>query len=607
MILQALYELALSENLMNDPDYQWKPVAWIVRIGKNGEFLGVSGTHYTPEPTGKKKPKPVAKSMRVPYQPGRSGKKAPAYFFVDNAKYVFGVPTGNASFSPKEGAAKAAEFREKIRQCAEETGDSGAIAVLRFLENAANKVINIDLPDESQSNDQFGFLYEPDIDLLVHERPEIEKYWKKIRNQEEPRSNNPFYCIVSGEKLYEPGLFPLIKNVPGGTSSGVGFVSFNQNSFLSYGLSGNENAPVSRFAAEACATALNRLLHYAYPDPNHPGGTLPRRHIKLSSDTAVCFWSTDTTSQDFIDFIPPILEANPEEVNELYHCIWKGQTPPDLDTSRFYALIISGAQGRAIVRDWFESTIQDTAAHISKYFSDVEIARNTPKPKNRDLPPQIPLPVLLRSLAVYGRSDEIPPHVASEMTAAAISGRPFPMTIMHRAIERMRAEIGDTTWLGIERRDARAAIIKAVLSRNFKTEVTKEMDPNNREPGYLLGRLLAVVERIQQEAMGDVNASVIDRYFSGASASPGSVFPRLLKNMRNHIRKAKDSDQKRGTAFWLDKQADEIMSGITEFPGFLPIEQQGLFILGYHHQRNDLWKKKSDKTEDNTPAIQEQE
>lgn len=219
----------------------------------------------------------------------------------------------------------------------------------------------------------------------------------------------------------------------------------------------------------------------------------------------------------------------------------------------------------------------------------------------------MPLTVLLRSLAVFGRYDEIPPHVASEMTAAALTGRPYPLTVLHRAIERTRAEIGDSSWIGIERRDARAALIKAVLVRNFKKEVKKEMDPNNREPGYLLGRLLAVIERLQQEALGDVNTSVIDRYFSGASASPGSIFPRLLKNMRNHIRKAKDSDQKRGTAFWLDKQADEIMSGITEFPSFLPIEQQGLFILGYHHQRNDLWKKKGTKETDSSLAIQEQE
>jgi len=602
MILQALYSLAQSEQLMNDPDFQWKPVAWIVHVGENGEFLGVSGTHYIPETSGRKKSRPIAKNIRVPYQPGRSGKKAPAFFFVDNAKYVIGVPVGNASFSIEDGQARAEEFREKIRLCVEETQDSGAIAVLRFLEKVANREIDISLPAECQSNDQFAFIYKPDIDLLVHERPAIEAYWKNLRNQSKVRSNNPFYCLVSGKEIDEAGLFPQLKYVPGGTPSGVSLVSFNQKAFYSYGLTGNENAPVSRFAAEACTAALQRLLHSAYPDPVHPDETLSRRNIRLSGDTAVCFWSNDKKASDFLDLFPSLLEANPDDVKKLYHSVWKGQSPEDLDPSNFFALIISGTQGRAIVRGWIESTVRDAAKHVAHYFTDIDIVRNTPKPKNRDLPPQIPLTVLLRSLAVRGQSDDIPPHIASELAAAALSGKRYPMTILHRALERMRAEIGDTTWPGFERRDARTALIKAVLARNFKREVKKDMDPNIKEPGYLLGRLLAVIERAQQEAMGDINATVIDRYFSGASASPGSVFPRLLKNLRNHIRKAKDSDQKRGTALWLDRQADDIMSGINGFPAFLSIDQQGLFILGYHHQRHHLWKKKSDREENDSPS-----
>lgn len=595
MILQALYDLAQNEELMNDPDYQWKPVAWLIRVGKNGKFIGISGTHYIPESDGKKKPKPMAKNLRTPYQPGRSGKKAPAYFFVDNAKYVFGRPVGNASFSEQDGKEKSSEFLEKIRLCANKTRDEAAIAVLQFLENIHCGKIEISLPEECLSNDQFAFVYEPDGERLVHERPDIQSYWENLRHQENDEKEKSFFCLVSGEKVNQPGLFPQIKNVPGGTPSGVGLVSFNKSAFQSYGLDGNENAPVSRFAAESCAVTLNRLLHPAYPNPNRADETLPRRNIRLTADTAVCFWSTDAASQDFLNFFPAILEANPDEVKQLYKCIWNGQSPPDLEPSNFYALIISGAQGRAVVRNWFESTVKDVAANIAKYFSELSIARNTPKPKNRDLPPQLPLPVLLKALAVQGKTDEIPPHAASGITAAALAGRPYPMTMLFRAIERMRAEIADTSWLGLERRDARCAMIKAVLIRNLKKEVKTEMDPNNTEHGYLLGRLLAVIERTQQEAMGDINATVIDRYFSGASASPASVFPRLLKNMKNHLRKAKDSDQNRGTAFWLDRQVDAIMSQINEFPNFLPIDQQGLFILGYHHQRHDLWKKKSDK------------
>jgi len=153
------------------------------------------------------------------------------------------------------------------------------------------------------------------------------------------------------------------------------------------------------------------------------------------------------------------------------------------------------------------------------------------------------------------------------------------------------------------RRDARAALIKAVLNRRKRysntysdyREVQRDMDPNNTSPGYLLGRLMAVMERMQQAALGDINSSLVDRFFSGASATPGAVFPRLLKNLRHHARKAKDEPKSRGTARWLEAQLDEILAPLAGFPTYLDLEQQGLFVLGYHHQRKVLWTKREDR------------
>jgi CRISPR-associated protein Csd1 len=119
------------------------------------------------------------------------------------------------------------------------------------------------------------------------------------------------------------------------------------------------------------------------------------------------------------------------------------------------------------------------------------------------------------------------------------------------------------------------------------------MDPHNAEPGYVLGRLLAVLERLQLAAVGDVNASVVDRYFGAASATPRVVFPRLLKAARYHARKALDSERHSATAAWLERQLDEIVSRFPPdrggFPPYLDAVQQGLFVLGYHHERHWLW------------------
>lgn len=629
MILQALYKLAEREQLMSDPDFQWKPVAWLVKVGEGGEFHGLTPTHYKPPATGKKKPKPVAKDMRIPIQPGRSGRKAPAQFFVDNAKYVFGMATKDKDIDPADGQEKAEDFRDRIKDCAKLTTDEAAQAVATFLENVAEGSEAIDLPEECKSNDQFAFIYAPDKDLLVHERTAIEKYWKEQRSQSEDNSGDSFRCLVTGDAVPESVLFPLIKKVPGGTSSGCGFVGFNRNAFESYGLKGNENAPVSRNAAEACSTALNRLLDPAFPDPNHPGEKLPSRNVRLSADTVVCFWSAMDDGQDFCNMFGALVEANPEEVRQTYRSIWYGKEPPDIAPADFYALTLTGTQGRAVVRDWFETTVQKAANNIAQYFSDLSLKRNCPPPKKTGHPPAFAMRTLLESIAdpVKRRGEGVPGPLAAQMVHAALSGGPFPRTALIRAVNRYRMEIGneydeDGGWFAKNWNDHRAAIIKAALNRMlrlgqtqyFREEIQPTMNPCAQNDGYILGQLMAVFERLQQLALENPNASVVDRYFSGASAAPKSVFVRLYKNARHHARKARDNRKTSGQAFLLERLIDALSArfGVlspTEpgyklqlgqphaitFPSHLNIEEQGTFVLGYHQMRHWLWMNNEDR------------
>jgi CRISPR-associated protein Csd1 len=427
------------------------------------------------------------------------------------------------------------------------------------------------------------------------------EHWRSLRALPAEGGAPPQICLVSGRLAPPAATVPLIKNVPGGSTSGVALVSFNSNAFESYGWAGNANAPISRAAAEACSTALNRLLHPAFPDPGNPGQTLPSRHLRLSADTAVCFWAA-APGDDFASYLIGLLEANPESVHELYRSLWKGVEVGIDNPDAFYALTLSGAQGRLILRDWLTTHVKDVARHLAEHFGDLAIVRNTPPAKGRPFAPALAFRVLLRSLAVRGEDKSIPASLAGQLLHAALTGIPYPVSILQRALERARAEIGRTEWLDLERRDARAALIKAVLNRRRRfhqatapyPEVTEAMDPNNTQPGYLLGRLMALLERMQQLALGgDVNASVVDRFFSAASATPRVVFLRLLKNFRHHVRKAKDDPRVAGGAVLVERQVDRIVHDLGEraenFPTSLSLEGQGLFILGYHHQRHELF------------------
>ncbi len=619
MILQALYELAQREQLVDDPDFEPRAIAWLVRVGDRGELLGVAGTQTAPPADQRgKKPRPRAKSFVVPRESSRTSGDY-AFFLFDKAEYVFGLdpePDPAKRREPAKLAARAALFRQKVTDCLAATGDPGVAAVARLLERAAAGEVVVTLPEGCVGNDLFAFVYAPDVDQLVTTRPAVRAYWQEQRREKGSRQEATHRCLVSGRPCAPVDKHPPLKNVPGGTTSGVALISANSNAFESYGWQGNDNAPVSREAAEACSTALNRLLHPAWPHPTEPGTTLPRRNLRLSADTVVCYWSPGEAGEGLVSVLASLFEANPEQVGEMYRSIWRGRWQGPEDPAAFYALTLTGTQGRAVVRDWFEATVSQVAENLATHFRDLAIVRVTPPPKGKEHPPALHLRTLVRSLAVEGDERRVPAALAAELVQAAFAQAPYALSLLQRAIERARAEIGKTEWLDLERRDARAALIKAVLNRRRRfainspkyPEVTPEMDPHNLEEGYLLGRLMAVLERMQQEVLRDVNASVVDRYFAAASATPKAVFPRLLRNFRHHVKKAQDDDKLAGTARHLSGAADRIISGLSNeardefdqwlygrnvalatpshaFPAFLPLEQQGLFILGYHHQR----------------------
>jgi CRISPR-associated protein Csd1 len=604
VILQALLSLAEREGLVSEPDFEPKPVAWLIRLDSSGRLLGIQGTHHIPtEEAKKRKPKQVAGTFMLPREKARtSGDRA--FFLFDKAEYVFGIdPIKEVEKrrSAEQLKIRAALFREKVKACLDATGDEGVLAIQAFLDQLEAGIQKVELPEGCATNDLFTFVVEPDIDNLAVARPKVKEFWKRLRATDAGvAAGEPKHCLVSGDAVHEPVNFPPLRRVPGGSTSGVALVSFNSDSFESYGWDKNENAPISRRSSEACSTALNRLLHPAYPNPRQNGQNLPSRHIRVSSDTVVCFWSAKESGDEFCSLFGPLLNANPDEVKALYHSVWRGKAPAIEDPSAFYALTLTGTQGRAIVRGWLESTVGEVARNLAQHFADLDIVRNTRPAKDRSLPPNFALAVLAESLAPGGDREKIPAPLVTDLMNAALRGTPYPLSTLQRALERARAEAGRSEWLDLARKDARAALIKAVLNRRRRffpdtchyPEVKKDMDPNANSPGYSLGRLMAVLERLQALAINNANATVVDRFFGGASATPKAVFVRLLKNARHHARKAMDSESG-GMAFRLERIIDELTGPFQPktngFPAHLDLEQQGLFVLGYHQMRKWLW------------------
>lgn len=608
MILQALDALAHRENLVPDPDYEVKSVAWLIQLRPDGTLNEIIPRRTNLNEGTKKKPKWIGNPMVVPRQFYRSGTKPSAFFFADNAKFVFGRPVGNASFTEQQGLEFNERFQEQIRQFSTETKSGVADAVINFFDQLPAIRETLQLPEDAEPNDLFAFqigLGEP-----IHLHPEVRAWWA-ARSKNSTGSASGFHCLVTGKPISGAGLYPQVANVPGAPKP-VKLVSFNSDTVESHGLTKNENAPISEEAGVSSATALNRLLHSAYPDPNDPQRILPRRNIRISADTAVCFWSVQQHADDFLNGLPDLLAGeNEDTVKETYRSIWRGKSTSVNDPTAFYVLVISGTQGRAVVRDWIETTLGETQRHLAKHFCDLTIVRSARLAKGKTISPVVPLNHLLGALAVEGKSENIPAPLETAFVRCAFTGQPYPFQVLQRALVRERTEAGRDDWIDAARRDARAALIKAVLQRRRRAnpeassrypEVPVALNPQLDSEGYALGALMAVLERLQSAALGDVNATIVDRYFGAASASPRSVFVRLLRNARHHAAKAGDADDagKRGHARRLDRMIDHFCSrfeidrrqypgGSNGLPMHLDLEQQGLFVLGYHQMRHWLW------------------
>ncbi|MEM1206733.1 MAG: type I-C CRISPR-associated protein Cas8c/Csd1 [Acidobacteriota bacterium] len=608
MILESLVDLAAYEELLGDPDLEMKPVAFLVELSRDGSRHVLRDTRYVPNSEKeRKKPRRVAKQMAMPREAGRtSGDRA--LFLFDKAEYLFGIdPDGKRPAAKLE--LRARLFRERVGQAAAATGDSALQAAVRFLADIAAKRRTVELPEDVASNDLFALSWAPDIDLPMIQRPAVLDQWRRLRARDGDGAE-PRRCLVTGELAIPADKHTILKGIPGASSAGVPLVSFNQKSFESYGLSGNDNAPVSRAAAEAYATALARLLAARPVRPN--GESLGRRNVRISADTVVCFWA----HHDFADAFGSIVDPDPDVVVEVYRGVWRGEDPRLEDPTPFFALTLTGSLGRVMVRGYLRSTVGEVAGHLAEHFADLHLTRLTPPPKNGGHPPSFRLQTLLAALAPLGKGDDVPAALGQGIVDAVLTGGPYPYAALGRALVRERAEIHRDGWGDKDRRDARRALIKAVLERRRRFGMNihdypalgATMDPENTQPGYLLGRLMAVIERLQQTALGDVNASVVDRYFGAASATPKAVFVRLLKNARNHARKAKDSSKSRGYAIHLESQLDAIADRFDPkdngFPAHLDLEQQGLFVLGYHQQRHAFFAKKSDTAtpNDSDPA-----
>lgn len=575
MILKALYDYYNRCGDLAPTGMEYKEISFLVVIDEEGNFKRL-------ERRGDAK-----NGQKFLVMKGvRSGTTPKPYLFWDNVEYVFDYCKEQADVQEEtdEAAKKKLENKiakahaknlaliEKFKEIANQFPEEIELrAVCDFYDKGGLDAVKKDTlwPEvEKKPTVNVSFLVEGRT-KIVAENPCLQCF---ATSSDQGRKQKHSVCLITGEQC-DPVATTTPTAIAGGNPTGSRLVTFQVNSgYDSYGKSKGLNAPMSKDAEAAFTTALNRLLSKG-------------SHNKfMLGNRSFVFWasSNDEASQKMEESLFDLLgfseesdddpNAKIEEVRKVFKAISSGMLKTNLD-DRFYILGLAPNSARIAVVYWSETSLKEFASKIEQHFSDMEIVDNRKERK-----PYMGLRNMLSTVTQSGKLSDVTPNLPESVAKSIFQGIPYPYTLFSSCIRRIRAEDGDI-------RITRAAIMKAYLNRlNEKNQkkINIMLDKQNLNPGYLCGRLFAVLENLQFAANGQdtIRAS----YMNAASSTPSAVFPTILKLSNSHYSKlAKD---KKGLAVFFDNQKKEIMAMIQDFPDTLELSDQGRFFLGYYHQKN---------------------
>lgn len=571
MILQALNDY--YQRKMADPDpgrrlpvfgFEDKEIPFIVELDTDGRLAAIKDTRSG---EGKKK---IGARYLVPQGVKKTSGVA-ANLLWDTAEYVLGLDTKG---KPERVAQQHATFRARIDALPEDVRDDvGIRAVLAFLD--ADPLMQIAslscVEDLRETNPLMTFRLTGDADLVC-QRPAVAR---ASRSELDTHDEQTSICLITGDSTSPERLHSSIKGVWGAQTSAANIVSFNRDAFNSFGKTQGANAPVGRPAAFAYTTALNHLL---------ARGSRQRLQV---GDASTVFWAqkADPVEDAIADFFGESddPDARSEKIRALFDAVRSGRFDGGRGDNAFYVLGLAPNAARISVRFWHADRLSTIARRITSWFSDLDIIRS---PNDPEYPS---LFRLLAAVAVQGKADNIPPKLGGDVMRGILDGSPLPATWLNAAVQRCRAE-QRVTYL-------RAAAIKACLNRRLRHHVTESnekeflsvLDLVNTNIAYRLGRLFAVLEKIQEEANPGINATIRDRYYGAASSTPVAVFTTLLRLKNAHLKKLAA-----GRVVWFEKLLGEVLGEITDFPKHLPLPDQGRFALGYYHQRQAFFARNTD-------------
>ena len=585
MILQALtdyYHVLEQEGKIAAPGWSPVKVSFALEIGENGTLEQVIPIQAEQQKGKKTVLAPQIISLPAPVK--RTVGVA-ANFLCDNSSYMLGMDDKGKPQRTRECFEACKALHEQLL---DDVDSSAARAVLAFFRtwDPAQAREHPALTEQLDDLLAGGNLVFRTAEGYVHNDSAVRQAWEAHYSAagDGPKG----ICLVTGEYGPVEAVHPAIKNVAGAQSSGAALVSFNAPAFCSYGKEQNLNAPTGKSAAFAYTTALNHLL-------------ADRDHVYRVGDATVVCWAKEgkdayTSLFSGFAFDAPVSYSF-SDLRSMVKNLCGGH-PVEYDSElldpdmEFYILGLSPNAARLSVRFFLRNTFGGFLRNVQAHQDRLEIVRPA-----YDKFETLPLWKLLSETVNQNSRDKSPaPDLAGEVLRAILNNTLYPATLLNGVTLRIRAEHEVTR--------GRAAVIKAYYKK--LAEVTEHEHPdvpeevldvslneNSSNIPYTLGRLFSVLEAIQAAANPGINATIKDKYFNSAAATPAVIFPILINLAQKHLKKLKGSNA--GLVIFYEKQLNELCSRIGEtYPAHMSLPQQGSFQLGYYHQTQARYQKKEE-------------
>ena len=586
MILQALvrcYEALAERGELEKPGWSPVKVSWGLELNADGQVKSL-----LPLGSMDAKSKQFSRTMTLPNKL-KSTSRASSNFLWDNSEYILGL---GKKENTTEKNFQACVWRHQ--EILKDVKHPFAQAIVKFFdgwkpENSfENPIIKTNIKELIKGGNIVFVMEDSNGELqFAHDVPEIRRAWDEtyisMGNEEVGR------CLVTGEKTPIAILHPSISGVYGAKSFGALLVSFNMEASESYGKEQGRNAPVGKYAAFAYGAALNYMVGQA------------DFHGRLG-DTTLVYWAEGAEPAYGSAFMAMMgmgsedkNEITQKELSGVLTALCQGHTVkwanvPLNPKNRFYILGLAPNASRLSVRFFLQDSFDAFVKHYQKHQERLNIVR--PAFDERET---LSMWALLReTVNPNSRDKSAQPQLVGEMLRAVLTGSLYPSALYTQTEIRMRAEK--------EINRGKAAIIKAYLLRNvveqqkdqthvYKEVLDVELNEQSTYLPYRLGRLFAVLEAVQQKANPNINTTIKDRYFNSACATPALVFPTLLRLAQSHLSKIGG-----GAEVYYDKMIIELLGDVTQsYPLRLSLQDQGIFQIGYYHQKQKLFTKKEEK------------